>query len=93
MSEELRVVLQEMDKGAQLLVRLGGLNYMNLPTGGIVRISRSAMVNLKHHGWIAVDSIHSTPFHRTYHLTDQGRQEVQHYEAPSMPRAAETAVS
>lgn len=93
MREELRAVLQELDKGAQLLVRLGGLNYMKLSSGSILRISRNAMADLKQHGWIAPDSTHATPFHHTYHLTDQGRQEVQHCEAPSMHRAAETAVS
>ena len=93
MREELRVALQELDKGAQLLVRLGGLNYMSLPTGDILRVSRNAMADLKHHGWIAVDSIHSTPFHRTYHLTDQGRQQARGHQAPPAPRAAESAVS
>ena len=93
MREELRVVLQEMGKGAQLLVRLGGLSYMNLRTGGILRISRNAMADLKHQGWIVPDSTHSNPFCQTYCLTEQGRRQARRDQEPVAAGAAEAALT
>lgn len=93
MSEELRVALQALDKGAQLLARLGGLNYLNLPAGGILRISRRTMFALKHQNWIVLDSTHSTPFCQTYRLTERGLEQARRDQAPLASRAAEVAVS
>lgn len=82
MREELRAVLREMGAGAPLLARLGGLNYINLSSGSILRISRSAMANLKHRGWIESDPARSNPFCQTYGLTDRGREQAHAHQTP-----------